>query len=75
MEMVKKSKKVDFWFAFRRFGFFSLEAPSEDVGGCSGGGRGVDLAALWGLVEKKSKWEVIFAFLVMCGVSVAHKSS
>ena len=48
MEIVRFSKKVDFWFYFRRFGFVSLVAPSEDVVGCSGDGRGVDLAALWG---------------------------
>jgi hypothetical protein len=45
------------------------------VVGCSGDDRGVDLAAFGGLGVKKSKWGEIFAFLVIFGVSVAHKSS
>ena len=49
--------------------------PSGDVGECSGGSRGVDLAALWGWEVKKPKYGVDFAFLGMCGVSEAHESS
>jgi hypothetical protein len=72
---MKKPKKVDFWFDFRRFGFVSLVVPSEGVGGCSGGVGGVDLAALWGLRAKKSKYGRNFAFWVVFDVSVVHRSS
>ena len=36
VEILKKPKKVDFWFDFRRFWFVSLGVPSGDVGVCSG---------------------------------------
>ena len=52
VEILKKPKKCDFWCDFRSFGFVSIGVPSGDVGGCSGGGRGVDLAALGGLWVK-----------------------
>ena len=45
------------------------------MGGCSGGGKGVDSAARSCLEVKKSKYGGIFAFWVIFGVSVAHKSS
>ena len=31
VEILKKPKKVDFWFDFRCFGFISLGVPSGDV--------------------------------------------
>ena len=46
MEIWEKPKKCDFWFDFCRFGFVSIGVPSVSVGGCSGDGRGVYLAAL-----------------------------
>ena len=46
VEIWKELKKCEFWFDFRRFGFVSIGVPSVSVGGCSGGGRGVSLAAL-----------------------------
>jgi hypothetical protein len=75
VEILKNPKKPDFGFAFRRFGFVSLGVPFGDVGGCSGDDGGVDLAARRGLGVKKSKYGVIFAFLGVYGVPVAHKSS
>ena len=75
MEILEKPKKHDFWCDFRCFGFDSIVVPSGDVGGCSGGGKGVDSAARSCLEVKKSKYGGIFAFWVIFGVSVAHKSS
>jgi len=46
VEILKKPKKCEIWFDFRRFGFVSIGVPSGDVGECSGGDGGVDLAAL-----------------------------
>ena len=46
VEIWKGPKKCEIWFDFRRFGFISIGVPSVCVGGCSGSGRGVDLAAL-----------------------------
>ena len=46
VEILKRPKKLDFSFAFRCFGFVSIGMPSGDVGECSGGDGGVDLAAL-----------------------------
>ena len=46
MEIWKKPKKCEIWFDFCCFGFVSIGVPSVGVGGCSGCGRGVDLAAL-----------------------------
>ena len=60
--MVETEKKYEIWFDFHRFGFVSIGVPSGDVGGCSGGGGGVDLAALWGLVVKKLKCGGDFRF-------------
>ena len=75
VEIWKKPKKHEIWFDFRRFGFVSIGVPSVDVGGCSGGGKGVGLAALWRLVEKNAKYGENFAFWGVYGVSVAHKRS
>ena len=46
VEIWKEPKKCEFWFDFCRFGFVSIRVPSVGVGGCSGGDRGVGLAAL-----------------------------
>ena len=46
VEIWEKPKKCEFWFDFRRFGFISIRVPSVGVGGCSGDGRGIYLAAL-----------------------------
>ena len=46
VERWEKPKKCEFWFDFRCFGFVSIGVPSVGVGGCSGDGRGVNLAAL-----------------------------
>ena len=75
VEILEKPKKHEFSSYFCCFGFVLFGGASGDVGGCSGDGRGVDLAAFGGLGVKKSKWGKIFAFLVIFGVSVAHRGS